>query len=337
MYDLDISIRLAKFILNLKEDNFYSFKDFIIDFFKDFSNENKNYWEYEAWAKAILDTKLEREKQKVIIFKKGKIDTKNKFNVSIVFKYASLLKEIFDNDLFTTLYCHISNENRKHDFLLFIDYLMENYRNKSKILEALEKMSEIGIYEFTYKKDFNFDGEYEFIESINSGQGVFSDGNMNWLSRTNSSFPVSISGANYIIEYKKQSNIYSFRTMKLKNFDFDLNTLPTKKMLSCTGAGIDRKVVNDKTIATDLVYELNSCTDSLKKAFELYESLIQSLEIAKTKEEYDIIKTKLLEIQNSLEQLKLFLISECEQQNIIKSPELKDSLERKSKSLGSKN
>lgn len=334
MYDLDISVRLAQFILNLKEDNFNSFKDFVIDFFKDFSNENKKYWEYEEWAKNLLQMNIINENYHINLFPK---ESDNEFDKKIIEKYASLLAEIFDHDLFATLFCHISNENRKHDFLLFIDYLMENYNNKSKILNALKKMSEIGIYEFNYKKDFNFDGEYEFIESINSGQGVFSDGNMNWLSRTNSSFPVSINGANYIIEYKRQSDIYSFKTMKLKNFDFDLDTLPTKKMLSCTGAGIDYEVVKDKTIATDLVYELNSCTDSLKKVFELYEILIQSLEIAKTKEEYDIIKSKLLESQKSLEQLKLFLISECNEQNIIKSPELKDSLERKSKSLGSKN
>lgn len=338
MSDLSINIRLTQFILNLKKDDFNNFKGFIIDFFADFYSENRNYWEYESWAKSILEMGKIDIKSNIILFKKGKNEDAN-FNEDVIYKYSSLLKKIFDNNIFATLFCHISNEDSKSQFLSFIDYLRENYNQKEQILKRLQKMSNIGIYDFIYKKDFDLDGTYNIKTGINFSEGIFSDGFKKWLNRTDRSFPVLISGANYIIEYKKQGEMYQFITMKLKNFDFDLNTLPSKNILFSGGnelLNIDYSTSDLKTVSTNLICEIDNSLESVDRILQLYENLIRLLKKAKTEEEYGIIKTKLsalVEIQGSLDSLKSFLISEYQRENIMETSELKDSIIRKKKSL----
>ena len=323
---LKINISFALFILNLKKENFDKIEEFIKDFSKDFYNKNKNYWDYEIFAKKCLQqTKPKR------LFLQPK--NENGFNKKIVEKYSSLLQEIFDSNLFATFFCHISNNDVKEEFLIFINYLQQNYAEKNNIIKILKRLLKIGIFEFVYKPNDELDGIYSVSENIGFTQGIFSDGNKIWLSRVDSSFPVLISGANYIINYQNGNGVLKSSNVQLKNFDFDLLSLPTKdELLSSHHPEIDYEIVKIKTNATDLIYYLNNCLLSVDDISNLSDNFIETLQKAKTTEEWAKIKANLLclnDIRESLRYLQQFLTQEYQEKGIIKQKELEDSIVRK--------
>lgn len=334
-----IEISFVNVLFNLTKEDLKKIENFINEFDNYFDNKKDNYWDFENWAKIKLGMIQEKEQPNANLFPRTKPVKSIEFDNELISKYSSLLYELFSTNTFLIFYCHISKIENRNVFINFINYIIKNYDKKNELKKYIKKFQELGIYDFYYNDKFDFNDIYNISSSHFENIGVYSDGNKKWLSRVDTKFPVFISDANYIIEYNKNNNLIC---MKLKNLEFDLDTLPSKSDLHdkiVCNQEIDYNESNTKTLSVDLLYQLNNCNNMLDDLIPISEALIKILKKTKSKDLSKKFANKLSilsSIEDDLEELILFLIKQYEKQEIMSKDELDDSINRKNEYIKTK-
>ena len=238
-------------------------------------------------------------------------------------KYQKL-KLYFKDNLWFRIRIFLNNYN-KNDFYKFCHYLKDNCDKKEMIYHVLAKLDSLDIKYFDkvfddsdvnkeyVKSSYKLGVEYKTKEPIYAGCEIYTDGIITYLAQENNNeFPIKVEGAKYVLENEKSEddevmlgiNINIHNHMIIKEFDFNLNTLPTKEELN----DIKREVVvNDEAFkkknVSDLFKSILSCQSKAN-------SLI--IDLNKLEENITFLKEKCLDNEQNSNNLRI-LINELEQ------------------------
>ena len=259
---------------------------------------------------------------------------------------------------FIQKYYYILHLFDKRDFIFtdidkskdIYNILKKNYDQKDEVLLRLNKLIEIGITNFDYDENYNFNETHKLLtgeflgrnneECINGG--VATDGTITFSTPIENNaygeeviYPYKIKDANYFISYTRMCKMHPYtgelyeqigcnNEMVVKNLLFDINTLPTYEEL------------NDFDVLPRLNYaEIEYKKDLFKQKEDLVSKII---EIDKLEEKIDNISLRLKHIRyNSvkclddikidLKHLKNEIINEAvNQKNLIEMDELEKKL-----------
>lgn len=207
-----MEVKLVKKLIGLSSGNFWLLKDFIDELKEDSRRYNDVF--FLDFEKII---KKELLKKKFSLFKPS--------YYYLINKYRKLLEELGEEILeIRFMLIHESLDLSK-----IINYLYEHYDSKNIILNNLENLENLKIYNFEFIASLENDLEITFQKSkdnytINS---FYADGEKKYL-LTNNGYKASIKNHNYIIKYIK-NDIKGLISIKMyfTNLEFDYNTLPT--------------------------------------------------------------------------------------------------------------
>lgn len=335
MENITIQIRLVDIILRLEKDKLNKLSSFINDFYYSFFALNKNYWEFEQWVKVRLGLTENKKVHTVSFFP---VDDENQiyeFDEKFIDNYASLLEIFMMNNTFVDLYCHICNEKSKNLFIEFINYVIKNQSKKEQFIKCINKIKKLNFFNFVYIPSDNLEGIYTITDNIGYSEGFFSDGEKSWISKDRNIYAFDVRGANYIIGYHRGDNISTSTTIYLKNLEFDLGTLPDIKNLYSNRPlhpEIDFKQVDRKSDAAELIHLLNICYKQIEELSDSSDHLVRLFTNKDNNGSYYQVANKLHVLKKmlvELNELKLFLISECDKNKIINREELERILSKK--------
>lgn len=327
-----IQIRLIDIILNLNEVDFYKLPLFITDFCHSFFDSNRNYWEFEQWVKIKLGLIEDKKIHTISFFPLDEEEQIYEFDEKIIDSYSSLLEIFITTNTFVDLYCHISNETNKNDFMEFISYLIKNKAKKEQFKKCMNKLKKLNFVEVIYIFTNNLDGIYTIADNIGYSDGFFSDGEKSWINRRGNSYEFDVRGANYIIEYHRGNNESNSTKIYLRNLEFDLKTLPNINNLYSSRPvhpEIDFKQIDKKNNAAELIHEFDICDKQFRELLDSLNCFVKSFANEKLTCKLSILKNILLHLSD----LKSFLILEFGEQEIIDDKDLKRLLKEKYKEL----
>lgn len=163
------------------------------------------------------------------------------------------------------------------------EILKENYENKDEILDMINKLLELGIesFKYTLSKDLN-DDKLRKYKIDDETMDVITDGTISYgPSILDTSYPVSVADAKYIIECEKH-----------KYFDYDIS-------------------VNIKMVVSDLMFDVTTLPtyeelhDFDIKPFIDYEAAERATELKKQKDE---LVSQVLYATDTLEMAEKFML-----------------------------
>lgn len=292
-----ISINLINGILNLKEDDFDKINDFINIINEMKANDNIKEFNY------ILKTNNIKK-----IFNNLFLNTEYK---TIIIKYKSIIEMLIEKNIF--------NEFIENTPIELLDYLTVNYSKKMQYKEIINKINLGHIKElyFMPELDFEIKGSMELsVSKYTDGEtnvckyhvtnGIYSDGDVTWLHQSqNNIYSYNVVNANYIIQYSKGKliNIYNPVKMIVKNFDFDVNTIPSFEDLNNISVcpNMDYNLLNNRINAINIIENLESTSNLLYNLLNNSEELLNQfidnprMEILiNQKENLELMKQELL-------------------------------------------
>lgn len=320
-----IQIRLIDIILNLSEVDFYKLPLFINDFCYSFFDSNRNYWEFEQWAKIKLGLIEDKKVNTISFFPLDEEEKMYEFDEKIINNYASLLEIFISTNTFVDLYCHISNETNKNDFMEFISYLIKNKAKKEQFKKCMNKLKKLNFVEIIYNFMGSLDGIYTITDNIGYSDGFFSDGEKTWINKVGNIYEFDVRDANYIIKYCRGNSKSNNTEVYLNHFEFDLKTLPDRNNLNSSRPRhpeIDFKQIDEKNNAVELIHDFNICNKQLRELLDSLNYLVKIINNEELIQKLSILKNMLL----NLSDLKAFLILEYDKQAIVDSKELEKLL-----------
>lgn len=141
-------------------------------------------------------------------------------------KYVDVISKFFKEESVDTYYF------RQIDVL---EYLKTNYAYKQQMLEVISRLVELRVPYFVLGSS-EVDGDYNIISSSKDyvdNVGYFTDGEITYNCQPYEGdvYPISISGAKYVFEYKQIKNVSKrrvdvFTSIKVQDLLFDVDTLP---------------------------------------------------------------------------------------------------------------
>lgn len=218
---MDVNLYDTKKLLELPEEDFYRYEEFSREL-ELLMNREQHYYNDLFYAYDVISGK-----------KPGIARLQKKTYRDFISKYGSFLEYFYQS---VGTYGPWTRDK-------VYDFLKENYENKDKILDKINKLLELGIYHFTYI----FKGNLSDIELIkyqtdNETVDIITDGSISygpmlprWGLRKYDTYPLSVEGAKYIIECEKYK-LFNDDTvitldMVVKDLRFDFTTLPTYEEL----------------------------------------------------------------------------------------------------------
>ena len=207
---VDVDVDIAKALLELPEDEFCEYENFIKDFNSLVRRKGYNYLDFKNACEIFLSNK------KIVsrLYKKLYRD--------FILKYSIFIKK------FTSSLNYNSIDK-------IYKLLKVTYRNKDAILERMTKLSEIGIHNFLYVFEPGLNDNLVKCDSINKIIDIATDGDVTYERNNGPYCYVNIRNAKYILEYSKEVKYgwtYADWTMIVSNLMFDASTLPTYEQLN---------------------------------------------------------------------------------------------------------
>ena len=207
---VNVDVNIAKALLELPEDEFYEYENFIKDFNSLVRRKGYNYLDFKNACEIFLSNK------KIVsrLYKKLYKD--------FILKYSIFIKKFISS-------LNYSSIDRTYRLLKV------TYRNREAILERMTKLSEIGIYNFLYVFEPGLNDNLVKCDSINKIIDVATDGDVTYERNNGPYYYVNIRNAKYILEYSKEVKYdwtYTNWTMIVSNLMFDTSTLPTYEQLN---------------------------------------------------------------------------------------------------------
>ena len=228
---MNIETNLATSMLLLNNEEIKKLQEFIGEFSK--IKQDKKF----SWV-SFVDSVVSELK---IVEYKGYLYHKHYVKVEykdIINKYDKILRKLIHLEILLPIYRIISDEESKRQFIKFTNSILNNENNQSVMMENLSKMSELGIESFNYVPDNSLDNVYDMHifqgpeSGIYSVRGIASDGNKIWLPQEiDSKFEFFLEGANFLIEYKKNTLVRDNVSMMVKSLVFDPSSLPNREEL----------------------------------------------------------------------------------------------------------
>lgn len=289
-----MEVKLVKEILNLDEESFFAFKDFIEELnVESLVNNDSFLHELERKLPFFLS------KKRKPIFKSSYYD--------FVKKYNNILIQLQNKDLFFEikyLVCYGSNK----EFLSFLDYLYSSYDKKDLILENIDRLEKLGVLRFDYTQDKlpntfyikeqNINGEYQ-------RESFYSDGVKRYIKKENE-IVVDVKNHSYFIKYLK-SNLSGLKQkdVVVSNLEFDTKTLPSFAELYDKNVWqfLDKDNIEKRSEAIKSINKLLEDSTKVSSLLTIIYEDIKKLEFTKD-ESYKNIINKL----NDLKQLSNMLI-----------------------------
>ena len=204
-------------------------------------------------------------------------------------------------------------------YLLFIKcYCINNYPDKQKIIDNLNKMKEIGINEFELCIGENFDGKYiiKIQENINEStmaakkyciQGYCTDTPRQNIEEIESGvYAFDIKKAKYIIKYIKGSLSQDKVIMKVNSLNFDKETLPKKEELYNISVlpNIDFIKIKQQKQVVDFNFQTQITISQAQKLLKESEQLLIQFRLNNLTKESATISSQLETVKLLIENLK---------------------------------
>ena len=237
-------------------------------------------------------------------------------------KYQKL-RLYFKDNIWFRIRMFLDNYN-KNDFYKFCHYLKDNYDKKDMIYQVLAKLDSLDIKYFDkvfddldinkeyVKSSYKLGIEYKTNEPIYTGCEIYTDGVVTYFAQEkNNKFPIKVNNAKYVLENEKSEDDEVILGIKInihnhiiiKDFDFSLNTLPTKEELN----DIKREVV-----VNDEVFKKKNVSDLFKSILSCQSKADDLIKYLKELEEkINFLKDKCLNNEQNTNNLKI-LINELE-------------------------
>ena len=207
---IEVDVSIAKALLELPEEEFYEYENFSKDFNSLINSKGYNYLDFKNACDMFLNSKKKMSK----LYKK--------MYRNFISKYSIFIKK-----LISSLDYYSMDKMYK--------LLKVTYKNRSAILERMNKLSEIGINNFWYVFESDLNDNLAKCDSINKIIDVATDGNVTYEEINGPYCYINIKGAKYILEYSKEIKYglsYIDSMMIVSNLMFDISTLPTYEQLN---------------------------------------------------------------------------------------------------------
>lgn len=207
---IEVDVSIAKALLELPEEEFYEYENFSKDFNSLINSKGYNYLDFKNACDMFLNSKKKMSK----LYKK--------MYRNFILKYSIFIKKL----ICSLDYCSTDKVYK---------LLKVTYKNRSAILERMNKLSEIGINNFWYVFESDLNDNLAKCDSINKIIDVATDGNVTYEEINGPYCYINIKGAKYILEYSKEIRYgwaYTDFTMVVSNLMFDVSTLPTYEQLN---------------------------------------------------------------------------------------------------------
>lgn len=207
---IDVNVNIARTLLELSEDEFYEYENFLNEFTLLVQSKNFEHLAFKEACDNLLNDKITLPR----LYKK-------KYR-EFILKYRSFLKKNIS-----------SFDYRSVDKIYKL--LKMTYKNKEAILSRMEKISEIGINHFSYVFEQCLSDSLVKCNSTNKIIDIATDGSVTYKGENGPYYFIDIQNAKYILEYSKEVKYdwaYSDWTMAVCNLMFDPSTLPTYEQLN---------------------------------------------------------------------------------------------------------
>ena len=206
---IDVNTKIAKILLELPEEIFYQYDQFKNDFQLLKNNKNYNYLEFKQICEEFNTTK-------------NKLKLHKKIYRNFITKYKN----------FIPLFSYTSNYHSLDDTYLL---LKNTYKNKKAILDRINKLLSLKIYNFQYIFENSLNDNLLKCDSNTLNIDVATDGKITYKKINGPYCYINVKEAKYILEYKKELRynwLSTDYTMIVSNLMFDTSTLPSYTQLN---------------------------------------------------------------------------------------------------------
>ena len=286
---IDVDVEIAKSLLELSDDEFYKYENFINEFNSLIQSKDYNQLEFKEACENFLNNKK-------MTFRLCK-----KLYRDFILKYSTFIKKNI-----SLLNCHSVDKVYK--------LLKASYRNKEAVLDRMKTLSETGIHHFLYVFEPCLNDNLVQCNSSNKIIDIATDGSITYEKCNGPYYHVKIKNAKYILEYSKELKYdwaYTDWTMIVCNLMFDTSTLPTyeqlnnfeiKPTINYKKAKQQTEIYKQKQELTDYISYMEDTLNAIQNLKIRLEKIINSV---KNNSDY-LFEKELQQVQDLYDKLNVY-------------------------------